>query len=43
MMETRRSSETSVLARAIHRHNPKDGVLRSHRREILKSYIALAG
>jgi hypothetical protein len=33
--------ETSVLTRAIQRIIPEDGNLHSHRRENLKSYIAL--
>jgi hypothetical protein len=43
MMEALLSSETSVLTRATRRHISEDGVLHSHRREILKSYIALTG
>jgi hypothetical protein len=43
MMEVRRSSETSVLTRATRRHISEDGILYSHRRESLKSYIALTG
>jgi GAF domain-containing protein len=35
------SSETSVLTRATRRNNPEDTILHSHRRENLKSYIAL--
>jgi hypothetical protein len=35
------SSETSVLTKATRRSIPEDGILHSHRREILKSYIAL--
>jgi hypothetical protein len=37
------SSETPVLTRTTHRHTTEDGILHSHRRENLKSYIALAG
>jgi hypothetical protein len=37
------SSETSVLTRATRRNNPEDTILHSHRRENLKSYIALTG
>jgi hypothetical protein len=40
MMEAQRS-ETSVLARATRRNIPENGILYSHRRENLKSYIAL--
>jgi hypothetical protein len=43
MMGAIRSSETSVLTRATHRHIPEDDILHSHRREKLKSYIALTG
>jgi hypothetical protein len=43
MMETIYSSETSATTRATWRHIPEDGILHSHRRENLKSYIALTG
>jgi hypothetical protein len=33
--------EMSVLRRVTRRHIPEDGILYSHRRENLKSYIAL--
>jgi hypothetical protein len=42
-MEAIRYSETSALIRATRRHIPEDGTLHSHRRENLKSYIALNG
>jgi hypothetical protein len=43
MMEALGSSKTSVLTRATRRNIPEDTILHSHRREILKSYIALTG
>jgi hypothetical protein len=43
MVEVIRSSNTSVLTRAIWRNIPEDGIFLSHRRENLKSYIALSG
>jgi hypothetical protein len=39
MMEAIRSSETSVLTRAMLRHIPENGILHSPRRENLKYYI----
>jgi hypothetical protein len=41
MMEAMFSSETSVLIKATWRNIPKYGILHSHRRENLKSYINL--
>jgi hypothetical protein len=38
-MEAILSSETLVLTRAIPRHIPEGGILHSHRRENIKSYI----
>jgi hypothetical protein len=42
-MEALSPFETSVLIRATRRNIPKDDILHSHRRENLKSYIALTG
>jgi hypothetical protein len=39
MMEALLSSETSVLTRAIRRNSPEEGILHSHRRDNLKSYV----
>jgi hypothetical protein len=41
MMEALSSSESSVLTRATQRHIPENTILHSHRRENVKSYIAL--
>jgi hypothetical protein len=43
MVEALRSSETSVLTRATRPNFSEDGIVHSHRRENLKSYIALTG
>jgi hypothetical protein len=43
MMEASRSFQTSVLTRATRHNFPGDGILHSHHREHLKSYIALNG
>jgi hypothetical protein len=43
MMEGIRSSETSTFTGATLRNIPEDGILHIHRREDLKSYIALTG
>jgi hypothetical protein len=43
IMEVLRSSETLVLTRATWRNILEDSIILSHRRENLKSYIALTG
>jgi hypothetical protein len=43
MFEAIRSSATSALTRPTQHHISEDGILHSHRRESLKSYIALTG
>jgi hypothetical protein len=42
MTEALHSPETSVLTRATRRNIPDYGILHSHRRENLKSYILIA-
>jgi hypothetical protein len=43
IIEVTRYSETSVLIRATRRNISEDGIIHSHRREDIKSYIALTG
>jgi hypothetical protein len=43
MMEALRSSETSALTEATRRNITQYAIVHSHRRENLKSYIALTG
>jgi hypothetical protein len=42
-VEAQNSSETLVLTRATRRNSPENGILQSHRRENVKSQIALTG
>jgi hypothetical protein len=42
-MEALRCSETLFLTKPTRRHNPEYSILHSHRRENLKSFIALTG
>jgi hypothetical protein len=43
MIKVIASFEPSVLTRALRHNIPEDGILHRHRREHLKSYIALTG
>jgi hypothetical protein len=43
MVEALRFPETSILTRATLRHITGDDILRSHRRDNLKSYMILTG